>query len=140
MAYLPFTSAAFAHKCVLMARILVVEDDTDIRELIEHRLKSAGHSTLAVDSPQAALEHLTGGESVDIALLDVGLPGMTGLELLRRIRDDFDSSMPAIFLSARVQDEDIEAGQALGAVYLTKPYVATALIEAIDHLLKPEVQ
>jgi CheY-like chemotaxis protein len=72
----------------------------------------------------------------DLAVLDVSMPGMDGLELLERLRTiDGMERLPAIFLSARVQPEDIEAGRALGATYLTKPFVATALLNAVKAAL-----
>lgn len=118
-----------------MARVLVVEDDQDILNLIRVRLQKVGHRVAAVAHPDDALR-LAASDPPDLAILDVGLPGMTGLDLLQELHQrDGLTDLPAIFLSARVQEEDIAAGRQLGAVYLTKPFVATALMRAVDNVL-----
>jgi CheY-like chemotaxis protein len=97
-----------------------------------------GHPALTAASGPEALELLAGRRAPDIAVLDVSMPGMTGFELLRRLRAQKGyEAMPAIFLSARVQPDDVEQGRAAGAVYLTKPFVTTALLKAIDRVSQP---
>lgn len=121
-----------------MARVLVVEDDPDILALVTARCRAAGHKVLAASSGPQALEAL-GDTRPDVAILDVGLPAMTGFELLTELRKlEGMDSVPAIFLSARVQQESIDAGHALGAAYLTKPFVASALLNAIEKALPVE--
>lgn len=115
-----------------MTKILVVEDDPDVSNLVQHWLKKAGYEVVSTDSGEAALE-MAPTQEIDLAVLDVGLPGMTGLELLDRLRatwakDDF----PAIFLSARVEGDDVKAGESQGALYLTKPFRAATLIDAVN--------
>ncbi|MBA3744590.1 response regulator [Sporichthya sp.] len=118
-----------------MARLLVVEDDPDILALVTARCRAAGHKVLSATSGQQALDAL-GETPPDVAILDVGLPMMTGFELLAELRKrEGMDSVPAIFLSARVQQESIDAGRALGATYLTKPFIASALLTAIDQAL-----
>lgn len=119
-----------------MARVLLVEDDPDLRVLVEVRLKRLGHLVLTVGSAVEALEVLAVKGPPDVAVLDVVMPGMSGLELLTRLRaDPALAALPAVFLSGRVEPADIEAGRALGATYLTKPVVITALAAAIDEAL-----
>ncbi len=119
-----------------MARVLVVEDDPDLRSLVEVRLGRVGHQVRAVGSGAEALEVLAAGRMPDIAVLDVLMPGMSGLELLEQLRQDpAYEALPVVFLSGRIEPADIEAGRALGATYLTKPVVITALIEAIEQVL-----
>ena len=69
----------------------------------------------------------------DVAVIDIGLPDMDGFALLAALleREDYDE-MAVIFLSGRVEDEQIEEGRRLGATYLTKPFVASALLKAIE--------
>ena len=118
-----------------MARLLVVDDDPDILALVSARCRAAGHKVLSATSGQNALEAL-GETPPDVAILDVGLPMMTGFELLTELRKrEGMDALPAIFLSARVQQESIDAGLALGATYLTKPFVASALLTAIERAL-----
>jgi CheY-like chemotaxis protein len=69
-------------------------------------------------------------------VLDITLPDMNGFELLTRLRGEEPMhQLPAVFLSGRVEQADIEAGQAMAATYLTKPFVATALLSAIDRAM-----
>jgi CheY-like chemotaxis protein len=115
-----------------LARVLVVDDDEDIRNLVQARLRAAGHLVVSAASGPEALDLVTEKGAPDVAVLDVSMPGMTGLELLQQLRGrEGMSELPVVFLSAKVQDEDIEAGRELGATYLTKPFVATALLDAV---------
>ncbi len=118
-----------------MARLLVVEDDPDILALVTARCRAAGHKVLSATSGPEALDAL-GDTAPDVAILDIGLPLMTGFELFAELRKrEAMETLPVIFLSARVQQDSIDAGRALGATYLTKPFVASALLTAIDKAL-----
>jgi CheY-like chemotaxis protein len=69
----------------------------------------------------------------DVVVLDVTMPGMDGFETLEHLRGlDGMAELPAIFLSARVLPEDIERGRSAGATYLTKPFSAVALLNAVE--------
>ncbi|HVF79056.1 MAG TPA: response regulator [Solirubrobacteraceae bacterium] len=121
-----------------MPNILVVDDDGDLRGLVDFRLRKAGHQVLvAVDGPSAlALVEEHGAPA--LAILDVVMPGMSGLELLVELRErEGLQNLPAIFLSARILPEDIARGRELGATYLTKPFVAPALMAAVAASLGP---
>lgn len=119
-----------------MARILAVEDDPDILMLVRARLRGAGHQVMTATSGPETLALVEERGAPDVIVLDVGLPGMDGLELLTRLRQLPEcATMPAVFLSARVQEEDVAAGIKLGATYLTKPFVASALIKAVERAL-----
>ena len=121
-----------------MAKVLVVEDDPDIRMLLEVRLRQSGHLVLSAGSGEEALTVLAERGAPDIAVLDVMMPGMSGLELLRLLQATPEyANLPAIFLSGRVNPDDIAAGHALGGIYLTKPIVLTALNSAIEKALQP---
>lgn len=119
-----------------MTRILIVDDDADIRELVTRRVGKEGYRVAAASSAEEAIAMVDERGAPDLAILDVSLPGMDGLELLSELRSrDGMADLPAIFLSARVQESDIVAGQRLGAAYLTKPFVASALLGKIRQLL-----
>jgi CheY-like chemotaxis protein len=122
-----------------MAKILVVDDDVDVRTLIEVRLRRIGHRVVSAASGEDALAVVADKGAAELLVLDVLMPGISGLELLATLREDpaFDG-VPVIFLSGRVLEGDIAAGRALGATYLTKPVVLTALAAAVETALQPE--
>lgn len=121
-----------------MAKVLVVEDDADMRMLLEVRLRRSGHLVVSACSGEEALTVLAERGAPDIAVLDVKMPGMSGLELLRLLKaTPAYASLPAVFLSGRVEPAEIAEGRALGATFLTKPIVVTALNSAIDRVLEP---
>lgn len=121
-----------------MAHILVVDDDRDLRGLVDFRLRKAGHEVLTAADAPSALALVDERGRPDLAILDVMMPGMSGLDLLVELRKrDGLADLPAIFLSARILPEDIAAGRMLGATYLTKPFVAPALMAAVTAALGP---
>ncbi len=120
----------------MATRLLIVDDDPDILGFVQRRAKSAGHNVIAVGSAEEALSVITTKGPPDVAVLDVGLPGLNGLQLLRALREQEPMArLPVIFLSVCVQPADIKAGRALGAAYLTKPFIASVLLSKIDDVL-----
>jgi CheY-like chemotaxis protein len=118
-----------------MSRVLVVDDDSNLLELVALRLKKAGHRVLTAGSAGEALSLVDERGAPDVVVLDVLMPGMTGFELLPALRAlDGLQELPAIFLSGRVEPHDIETGRAMGAAYLTKPFSANALTKTIEKL------
>jgi CheY-like chemotaxis protein len=123
-----------------MSRVLVVDDDPNLRQLVSIRLQREGHRVVAADSAAEALAVVQDRGAPDVVVLDVTMPGMSGLELLPAMRAlEGCEDLPAIFLSGRVEEHDIEAGRALDATYLTKPFSANALKNAITRLTPVEV-
>ena len=125
-----------------MARVLVVDDDPDVLTLVAHHLaRRGGHRVLPASSAAEALAALDERDTApDVAVLDVLLPGMTGLELAEELRRRRGAgALPVVFLSARTGPDDIAAGRAAGAIYLTKPFVATALLAAVERALADAV-
>jgi CheY-like chemotaxis protein len=120
-----------------MSRVLVVDDDPNLRELVALRLQKVGHRVLTAGSAGEALALVDQRGAPDVVVLDVLMPGMTGFELLPALRALHGmEELPAIFLSGRVEEHDIEAGRAMGATYLTKPFSANALTKTIEKLEK----
>jgi CheY-like chemotaxis protein len=119
-----------------MARVLVVDDDPDLLTLVELQLRHHGHEVATANGGDAAIAYVDTNGAPDVAVLDVAMPGMNGFELLETLRHRPDTrDLPAIFLSARVSPRDIDQGRSLDALYLTKPYVMQALLQAIDKLM-----
>ena len=100
--------------------ILVVEDETQLNKMIRDYLETLGWSVLGAESGTEALE-LFRTESPDFILLDVMMPGLDGLDVIRRIRDASD--VPVIFITAMAEESDKLIGLELGADdYITKPF------------------
>ena len=120
-----------------MARILVVEDEDNIGEVIELNLALAGHSVIRVSSGEAAVDIVNSDDKgFDIALLDIMLPGMNGVELCDYIRSN-DDGIGIIMLSAKSQEQDKVAALSTGADdYITKPFGVNELQARISALMR----
>ncbi len=117
-----------------MKRVLVVEDEASIREMVALNLKMAGWEVLEAESAEKALELLSKSPGCDAALLDVMLPGMNGFSLCETIRRD-DSEIGIIILSAKGQEEDKIRGLSIGADdYITKPFSVSELLARLTAL------
>lgn len=104
-----------------MSRILVVEDDPQMGALVERGLREDGYDVQLVDNGVDALIAFTAGD-VDVAVVDVMLPGMTGFEVCRRMRES-GSTVPVVLITARDAVEDRIFGLDSGADdYVTKPF------------------
>jgi len=116
-----------------MKRILIVEDEYAIRDLLTLNLLRAGYDVAGVESAESALKLLRGEKKrYDVALLDIMLPGMSGFELCELMRRD-DPVIGIIMLSAKTQEGDKVAGLAIGADdYVTKPFSVNELIARVD--------
>ena len=121
-----------------MYTVLVAEDDPDIRMLVVFRLNLAGHAVIEAANGIDALE-LIRNRRPDGVVLDVSMPGMTGLEVCAAVRADTDDSLrrlPMLILSAYANEHEIEAGLQAGAdQYLTKPFTAAELNDAVSSVL-----
>ena len=113
-----------------MSTILIAEDETRISSFVEKGLRAAGFATTVAATGPDALEHALGG-SFDLVLLDIGLPGIDGFEVLRRLRER-DTSLPVIMLTARTSLSDTVAGLDSGANdYMPKPFKFDELLARI---------
>ncbi|WP_148614794.1 response regulator transcription factor [Nocardioides rubriscoriae] len=119
-----------------MARIVVADDDVDIRELVEFKLSTMGHVIVAVGDGAAAIEACR-AERPDLCVLDVMMPGVSGLDAIRMIRADPDlHDLPVILLTARAQESDVSTGFDSGADdYITKPFSPRELASRVEALL-----
>ncbi len=114
-------------------RVLVVDDDADVRKLCGINLTWDGHETISAAGGAECLE-LISSEAPDAVLLDVMMPNIDGLEALRRIRQSEESmDIPVVLISARVGIEDQIEGWAAGADgYITKPFTPSELTTALN--------
>ena len=120
-----------------MAKILIAEDERDIRDLVAFTLRFAGHDVVAVENGALAVEAAP-LEMPDLILMDVRMPRMTGYEACQHIKaDERVKHIPVVFLSAKGQDSEIQAGYAAGASeYLLKPFGPMELTEKVAELLE----
>lgn len=122
-----------------MSFILLAEDDPYIQLLVRRKLENAGYEVRAYSTGEEALTSLLSGDSLpEIILLDIMLPGRDGLEICREIKDRLGTDAPrVIILSARGQEEDVNAAQAAGAdAYLIKPFAPQELLEHVRAQLR----
>ncbi|MEX1177133.1 MAG: response regulator [Nitriliruptor sp.] len=120
-----------------VARVLIVDDDEDIRTYLDVTLALDGFEVIEAESGQQALDQARRGDP-DLILLDVMMPGMDGLEVLRRLREDARTAhLPIVLLTARGQAADTVEGLDAGADgYLTKPFEAEVLLAHVRAALR----
>ncbi len=118
-------------------KILTIEDDEDIAELIRYNLAKSGYQTLGEESGEEGLKTAR-AKAPDLILLDLMLPGMDGLEVCRQLRSDPKTGgIPIIMVTARGEEADIVAGLELGADdYLIKPFSPRVLLARIKTVLR----
>jgi DNA-binding response OmpR family regulator len=116
--------------------VLVADDDEDIRSLVSFRLTRAGYDVVEASDGEEALRLAT-ERSPDLAVLDVMMPKLTGLEVTRLLRDnDLTKDVPVILLTARVQEEDVAQGFEAGADdYIKKPFSPQELRARVQAVL-----
>ncbi|MGA8845856.1 MAG: response regulator [Nocardioides sp.] len=119
-----------------MARIVVADDDADIRELVEFKLRTMGHDIVAVGDGGAAVEACR-AQKPDLAVLDLMMPGVSGLDAIRMMRAEPELvDLPIILLTARAQESDVEIGFDTGVDdYITKPFSPRELAARVEALL-----
>lgn len=112
--------------------VLVVDDETDTVSLIEMTLGLAGYQVSSVTHGDEALKKLS-EDQFDVVLLDIMMPGISGFDVLTRLRGGPTPLPPVIILTARGRAEDRERGKSLGAyAYLTKPVTRGELLDVIQ--------
>lgn len=118
-------------------KVLVVDDEQDIRELIQYNLEKEGYSVHSVASGEEALDALQRNQP-DAVVLDLMLPGVDGLALCKRLKQDSKTStVPIVMLTAKSEDSDIVSGLELGADdYVTKPFSPKVLIARLRAVLR----
>ncbi|MBN1666368.1 MAG: response regulator [Anaerolineales bacterium] len=124
-----------------MARILIAEDEPDIRNLITFTLRFAGHEVIDTPNGAEALEKAremaAKDELPDLILMDVRMPRMTGYEACEQMKaEEKLKNVPVAFLSAKGQDAEIQTGLSVGAAaYIIKPFAPDQLTEKVKELL-----
>jgi DNA-binding response OmpR family regulator len=116
--------------------VLIADDDVDILTLVRVRLERSGYTVISARNGVEALQ-LARDRHPNLAILDVAMPEMTGLEVTQHMREE-NLDVPVILLTARARDVDVAAGADAGAdVYVTKPFSPQELesrVRAISHV------
>lgn len=119
-----------------MEKILVIEDDSNIRENVVELLSAEGYTVIEAPDGIKGLQ-LIKAQNPDLILCDISMPGLSGYDVLNTIRSEGSHHSPFIFLTAKTSREDYRTGMESGADdYLTKPFTRTELLNAIKSRLK----
>ncbi len=119
-----------------MTKILIAEDEPDIRELVAFTLRFGGYEVITASNGEEAVQ-LARKEYPDLILMDVRMPRMTGYDACREIKSDSNlKDTPVVFLSAKGQESEIQTGIESGAEeYLLKPFAPDQLTERVRTIL-----
>ena len=119
------------------AKILVVDDERDIIELVSYNLEKEGFKVISATDGEKALE-LVSSDKPEVIILDLMLPGIDGLDVCRELKkNDQTSSIPVIMLTAKGEESDIVIGLELGADdYITKPFSPRVLVARVKAVLR----
>lgn len=117
--------------------VLVADDDADIRELVAFKLEQAGYAVTKFADGSAALDAIR-ADPPRLAVLDVMMPGLSGIDVLRQVRADGAlDEVRVILLTARSRDHDVDAGFASGADdYVVKPFSPRELLHRVTSVLR----
>ena len=118
-------------------KILIVDDEAPIRELLKYNLEKEGFSTLQAENAAQAVG-FSKLELPDLILLDLMLPDLSGLEVCKILKKDkLTEKIPIIMVTAKTEDEDVVAGLELGADdYITKPFSPKVLIARVNSVVR----
>lgn len=118
-------------------KILIVDDEVDIREILSFNLTAAGYDVIEAGTAEAALGQIRKGAAPDLILLDVMLPGMSGFKLSDVLRKEDSCDTPIIFLTARNAENDMLTGfSAGGDDYISKPFSINEVLARVKAVLK----
>ncbi len=116
-------------------KILIVDDEPDIREILQFNLENAGYDVVAAASAEAALEICDSG--IDLILLDVMMEGISGFKMAEILRKERHNQVPVIFLTARSAENDLLTGfSAGGDDYIPKPFSINEVLARVKAVLK----
>ncbi len=124
-----------------MAKILIAEDEPDIRLLIKFTLEFAGHEVIVTQNGSEALENAIAmaekDKLPDLIIMDVRMPRMTGYEACKKMKEiDKLKPIPIVFLSAKGQEAEVQTGLAAGAMaYIIKPFAPDQLTAQVAEIL-----
>lgn len=122
----------------MTAKIVIADDDDTIRDIVEFKLSGPDRSVTAFENGRDCWEYLETNDPPDLVVLDVMMPGLTGLQVLERIRENEAlSAVPVIMLTSRGREEHVVEGIERGATdYMTKPFSPNVLVARVNSRLR----
>ena len=122
-----------------MAKILIVDDEIHIKNLLEYNLKKAGHEVFSVANGRTALENMDNFQP-ELILTDLDMPEMSGYKLIEKMLSEQETrDIPIIIITCKSQHEDRQKGLKMGVKeYLVKPFDPNRLVKKIGEILKNE--
>jgi DNA-binding response OmpR family regulator len=118
-----------------MAKILIAEDERDIRDLVTFTLQYAGYEVVGASNGAEAIE-VARAEMPDLIMMDVRMPLMTGYEACRVLKTGPTQNIPVVFLSAKGQEQEVQSGLEAGAIdYILKPFSPENLARRVGEIL-----
>ena len=119
-----------------MTSALIVDDDPDVRDLVAYKLEQSGFEVRRAANGQEALESVA-AQLPDVVLLDIMMPGLSGIEVLERWRvEPSTAHLPVLLLTAKAQESDVERGFELGADdYIVKPFSPREVVRRVNAVL-----
>lgn len=120
----------------MMAKILIADDERDIRDLVAFTLRFAGHEVIATSNGEEALQ-VAKVELPELILLDVRMPRLSGYDTCRQLKEiPSTQAIPVVFLSAKGQEAEVNFGMQSGAVeYIIKPFSPDDLLNRVKEIL-----
>ena len=123
--------------------VLIIDDDPMIRNLVKSILENEGYKISMAEDGQQGVDHIAAEArpiKYELIILDVVMPGMNGIEVLTKLKEDSDTSqIPVLMLTGESKAEDIMAGYSTGAdYYITKPFTRQQLLYGLNLVLKKE--
>lgn len=116
-------------------RILICDDEAEIRNILRLLLESAGYDVVEAERANAAIDILRGNPDIDLCIMDIMMPAMSGVRAVTKIREF--SSLPVIFLTAKSLDSDKEAAYGAGGDdYIVKPFSSRELLMKVEALIR----
>lgn len=134
-AYFLANMTLFARKLEMPKTILIVDDSASLRQVVKMALQGAGHTVIEAGDGKAALG-LLDGRTVDMAICDVNMPVMNGIDFVKAVKEKAAYKfMPILMLTTESSDKQKEAGKAAGAkAWMVKPFAPTQLVSAVQKL------
>lgn len=134
-AYFLANMTLFARKLEMPKTILIVDDSASLRQVVKMALQGAGHTVIEAGDGKAALG-LLDGRTVDMAICDVNMPVMNGIDFVKAVKEKAAYKfMPILMLTTESSDKQKEAGKAAGAkAWMVKPFAPTQLVAAVQKL------